>query len=179
MEITASYWESRIKTYGFQKATDLSLVELTATVRGVESLGRAFCRMSDLGIEFHLVFSGLSAERFLKGYLLMGRERETLLTEFMGRRDSGAEGVRVHVISPVDLVFFHGPHFADRYGIMDASLQALASRGLHIMASVCSGSCVYIVVPQGKAEEAASALSEAFEVPKVVRPSNRGSHAVT
>ena len=42
MEIIASYWEPRIKTYGFQKVVDLSLVEVTPGQGGMESLGLAF-----------------------------------------------------------------------------------------------------------------------------------------
>jgi aspartokinase len=179
METTAAYRESRIKTYGFQKVTDLSLVEVTAVGQGMESLGSALYRLGELGIEFHLVFSGLSSEKGPKSYLLMGRERETILSEFMGERGLAEPRILLRVTSPVELVFFHGPHFADRYGILDASLQALAAKGLNIMASACSGSCVYLVVPGGKADETASALSEAFDVPKVVRPLHRESHVST
>ena len=33
-------------------------------------------------------------------------------------------------------------------------------------ATACSGSCIYIVLPKGKSEEAVLALSEVFEIPK-------------
>jgi len=175
MEITAAYWEPRIKTYGFQKVTDLSLVEMTAVDQGMESLGLALRRLGDLGIEFHLVFSGMSDRGFPKGYLLTGREREEILSGFMHPEGSVEPGVLFRLVSPVELVFFQGPHFADRYGIMDASLQALTAKGIHIMASACSGSCVYLVVPGGKADETVAALSEAFDVPKPDRNGKGGN----
>jgi len=33
-------------------------------------------------------------------------------------------------------------------------------------AAACSGSCIYIVLPEGKSEEAVAALSEVFEIPR-------------
>ncbi|MBN1102001.1 MAG: hypothetical protein JXL84_01165 [Deltaproteobacteria bacterium] len=179
MEITAAYRESRIKTYGFQKVMGLSLVEVTALGRGMESLGRALYRLGELGIEFHLVFSGVSDKGFPKGYLLMGREWEELLSGYMPPGGSVEPGVLLRIVSPVEMVYFHGPHFADRYGIVDASVQALAVKGLHIMASACSGSCVYLVVPEGMADKTAAALSEAFDVPKPARNVKRGNRVST
>ena len=57
LETKAAYWEPRIKTYGFQRMTGLSLVEMTVPRAGIESLGAAFCRLADAGVDFHLVFS--------------------------------------------------------------------------------------------------------------------------
>lgn len=36
-----------------------------------------------------------------------------------------------------------------------------------MMAVVCSGACIYIVLPEGKSEEAGRVLAETFEIPKV------------
>jgi hypothetical protein len=69
----------------------------------------------------------------------------------------------------VELVLFQGPHYGERFGIVDASLQALAAKGLNLLASACSGSCVYLVVPQGTADDVVSALSDSFDVPKAAR----------
>jgi hypothetical protein len=67
---------------------------------------------------------------------------------------------------PVEMVFFQGPHFGDRYGIVDTTLAALAARGLRVTALVCSGSCIYVVLPEGGSQEALLALSEVFEIPR-------------
>lgn len=169
MEIIASYWEPRIKTYGFQKVTDLSLVEVTSGLHGLESLGLALYRMGELGIDFHLVFSSSSAEKPWKSYLLTGRHWDERLSGFIGEGDGREPEALFHVVCPVELVLFQGPHYGDRFGIVDASLQALAAKGLSILASACSGSCVYLVVPEGAADLVVSALSEAFDVPKAAR----------
>jgi hypothetical protein len=169
MEIKASYWEPRIKTYGFQKVTGLSLVEVATGTYGMESLGLALHRLGEWGIDFHLVFSTASSERPGKSYLLTGRDSGERLSGLAAQGEGSNQEVLPHVVCPVELVFFQGPHYGDRYGILDASLQALADRELAIVASVCSGSCVYLVVPEGKAGDVVTALSQVFDVPKAER----------
>jgi aspartokinase len=67
--------------------------------------------------------------------------------------------------SPVELISFQGPHFADRYGIADSAFKALDNQGIPIIIAACSGAAVYIVLPENKLHEARFFLSEAFEVP--------------
>jgi aspartokinase len=45
------------------------------------------------------------------------------------------------------------------------TVRALACKGITINATACSGACIYIVLPEGKSEEAVKALRESFEVP--------------
>src|SRR4030042_534262 len=70
METKAAYWEPRIKTYGFQRMTGLSLVETKVRSAGIESLGQVFCRLAEAGVGFHLVFSRPSFQG-LEGSLLV------------------------------------------------------------------------------------------------------------
>ena len=71
----------------------------------------------------------------------------------------------MQVEAPVELIYFQGPHFGDRYGIADAALGALADAKVPLRAMACSGASVYIVVPEGFARQAGKALSQAFIVP--------------
>ena len=59
----------------------------------------------------------------------------------------------------------YGPHFGDRYGIADSVFRTLTANSVPILAAGCSGSAVYLVLPQGRAQDARQFLSEAFEVP--------------
>lgn len=174
MEIIASYWEPRIKTYGFQKVVDLSLVEVTPGPDGMESLGLALYRLGEGGIDFQLVFSDPSAETPWRTYFLTGRHGIEGLSGLIRQGGEGAQEGMFRVISPVELVLFQGPHYGDRFGVVDASLQALAAGGLRMVASVCTGSCVCLVVPEGTADRVVSALSECFDVPKAARREPKG-----
>ena len=164
METRAAYWEPRIKTYGFQRVGDLSLFEITVPKTRIDLLGRAFCRLGEAGVGFHLVFSR-SSPQGLEVFLLSPAQGAKVIEEHMQElvedTDKG-----VGRTSPAEMVFFQGPHFGDRCGILDTALRALAARGIKMTATACSGSCIYIVLPKGKSEEAVAALSEVFEIPK-------------
>ena len=69
------------------------------------------------------------------------------------------------VQSYVELIHFQGPHYSDRYGIAYAAIKAIGSKGITIMASGCSVSCVYLVLAEGQGEVALEILKEKFEVP--------------
>jgi len=164
LETRAAYWESRIKTYGFQRVTDLSLFEITVGRARIDSLGRALCRLGDAGIGFHLVFSRTSL-RGLEVSLLVTAQWAKVIEERMQEFVEGTDGVTRRT-SPAEMVFFQGPHFGDRYGIVDTALRALAAKGIKMTATACSGSCIYIVLPEGQSEEAVVALSEVFDIPR-------------
>ena len=65
---------------------------------------------------------------------------------------------------PVGIIFFHGPHFGDRYGIADATLAALSKAHVKVIASGCSSSSVYMVLSQDDLERAEEVLREPLEV---------------
>jgi aspartokinase len=164
LETRAAYWEPRIKTYGFQRVADLSLFEISVRRASIDSLGRAFCRLGDAGVGFHLVFSRPSS-RGLEVLLLAPAQWAKVIEANLQELVEGTDEV-IGRTSPAEMVFFQGPHFGDRYGIVDTALRALAARGIKMTATACSGSCIYIVLPEGKSGEAVVALSEVFEIPK-------------
>ena len=71
----------------------------------------------------------------------------------------------IQTTSPVELVYFHGPHFGDRYGIADTALGTLRRKGLPILAAGCTGASVYIVVPEQRSAEIKQILSDVFDTP--------------
>lgn len=164
METKAAYRESRIKTYGFQRMTGLSLVRITVHRTEMESLGQAFCRLGEEGIGFLLVFSQ-HREQAMEICLVVTAERAGLIEERLKEFLTGTDRV-VRPGVPSEMVFFQGPHFGDRYGILEAAVRGLAARRVKMTAAACSGSCIYIVLPEGKSEEAVATLSELFEIPR-------------
>ena len=164
LETRATYWESRIKTYGFQRVTDLCLFEMTVGRAEIDSLGRAFCRLGDAGVGFHLVSSRPSS-RGLEVLLLAPAQWAKVIEEHLKELAEGSEKSG-GLCSSAEILFFQGPHFGDRCGIVDTTLQALAAKKVRMTAMVCSGSCIYVILPVGRSEEALLALSEVFEIPK-------------
>ncbi|MDY6851554.1 MAG: hypothetical protein SV487_05705 [Thermodesulfobacteriota bacterium] len=163
METIAVYWEPKIKTYGFQYASDLCMLELSFQFGQMAAWGLRIQELGELGISFDLVLVQQSGGQGLEFYLVFPRQWEdSALNYFHQIIQEKGPGV-VRTFSPVDLIHFSGPHFGDRYGIAEAAFTALANRGVPVLASACSASCIYLVLPEKRAEEAGEALAEVFE----------------
>jgi aspartokinase len=86
--------------------------------------------------------------------------RQTL--EFQGMAEYG---ISVRVRQPVDVLFFHGPHFQDRYGIAEAAFRTVNRQRISLHAAGCTGTSIYLVLDGGKGPLAKEMLSESFTVP--------------
>lgn len=63
----------------------------------------------------------------------------------------------------VDILFLHGPHFQERYGIL---LEALAALGSLPIATACAGTTIYLVFSRSKSKAAHEILTTTFLTPK-------------
>jgi len=165
METIAVYWESRIKTYGFRDTLDLSFLELGFQSGRLPEWGLVIHEMGDAGISFELVVIQYGGEKDLRVYLLFKRKWEEKVINHIFRAIWKDEGETFHITSPVELIFFFGPHFGDRYGIADSAFRALTHKDITIIASGFSGSAVYLILPEGTAQDATALLNETFEIP--------------
>jgi hypothetical protein len=82
------------------------------------------------------------------------------------RYQDNGPGLDLRMESPVEMIFFYGPHFGDRYGIADTALGILREKGLPIIAAGCTGASVYIILPENCAAKARDVLSDSFDTPK-------------
>ncbi len=158
METIAIYWEPIIKTYGIEVRSGLSLVTIPLRmtrpdpgplhyleeIKNCGNLSVYFAAPSpDQSLRLHLLFEGSPPAPF-----------------------SGADLPRGALVeAPVELIYLHGPHYGDRYGIADAAMGALAEVKVPLIAMACSSSSIHMVVADGDARHAATGLSRAFVVP--------------
>ena len=160
METIAVYRESRIRTYGFQRIPDLALIQLSCTMDTIQSLGEilseptlhiksaSFMAVQGWGQEISLVFCVPVEE--VKG---LDRALKKI-----------SRSIKQDYIYPVGIIFFHGPHFGDRYGIADTTFSCLAKAKIRVIASGCSSSSVYLVFAQNDIDRAEGILAQTFEV---------------
>jgi aspartokinase len=165
VETTATYWEARIKTYGFHRVTDLCLFNVSLENLEISRLGHTLCRMGEEGIPLVLTFSQVTSQGLKASFVVSRLFERPVRDRLQEAVHPDGEGVALQVF-PVEVIFFYGPHFGDRYGIAEAALQSLAEDGIHPTATACSGSCVYLVLPEGRSDEAVRVLSEAFDIPR-------------
>jgi len=161
-ETAAVYWEPVIKIYGASEKKDLVM----ATAELEKS------RLAQLGVELQAVQQG--AGRFEMA--LMQRIDETtyklLLLYERNMVDSyDALFSRCETIisareqRPAELLYLHGPHFHDRYGVAAAALKNLQKKQHELFALGCAGTSIYLITPRKKAQLCAAALEKIFIVP--------------
>ena len=165
MDTIAVYWEPKIKTYGIAEKAGLSMVSFSLFTSGPISEEGWLRRAYSTTGEFLLVFARPSTQRGLRLHLLFeGRPSSHLLEEFSGVA-GGRESSGLRVDADVELVYFQGPHFGDRYGIADAAFGTLLGANVSVLAAACTGASIYIVMPKNSINAARKALSKAFVVP--------------
>ena len=165
METIAVYCEPVIKTYGFLVKTGLSLMRISYPADQMTAWGERI-QKSDLksGCLLMAVGHAFDGKRIHLSLLFENstidgdkNNLETLLKK--------EPRTSLHVDNPVELIYFQGPHYGDRYGIADAAFRPFTKKMLTILACGCTGASIYIVVPENKAQIAVNLLSEKFAVP--------------
>jgi len=165
MEIAAVYWESKIKMYGFNEAVDLSMLKMTFAADQMAETGVCISRLDDLGIRFRLALAQHDDSQKINIYLLSGDQWDDTVLKLIKQEIGPDTADSARVESPVELVYFQGPHFGDRYGIAFSAFSMLESHHIDILLAGCSGSAIYLVLPKNGIERARPFLSEIFEVP--------------
>lgn len=163
VETAAVYWEPVIKIYGSSIKKDL----LITTAHVPES------RLSKLGTQLQAVGNGRGVfEMALMQRIDDKTYKVGLLYE--KRRVEAYRGLfnpSVALFSAIEhrnaeLLYLHGPHFHDRYGVASAALSNLQKEECALFAVGCSGTSIYLITPEKKAQCSADALEKIFIVPK-------------
>ncbi|MGB5987801.1 MAG: hypothetical protein WBG37_21020 [Desulfobacterales bacterium] len=161
METIAIYWEPVIKTYGILERSGLSLVTLPISSAAPDSRATGYLEAASTWDNVKIVFASSNSPGGLSLKILVDGPPPQPLGD-----NEPPPGL--YIEAPVELVYFQGPHFGDRYGIADTALGALADHGLSLKAMVCAGASVYLVMAPGGARKAGQILSQAFVVPTSV-----------
>lgn len=162
LETVAVYWEPVIKMYGASVKTDLVM----ATAHLAQS------QLAQLGTELQVAHGG--ERRFEMAFMQriddttykLGMLYENTLAEsyhtLFNRCKTIFSGLEQR---PAELLYMHGPHFQDRYGVASAALKNLQKKQDELFAVGCAGTSIYLITPRKKAHLSATALEKIFIVP--------------
>lgn len=165
METIAVYWESKIRVYGLTRQTGLSLHTLHFPAGRLAYWGGRVKGLTAAGGGFELVnLQTVSAGTLQLCLLLSDTGSEIPVRQLLEEGLADEEATSLQTIAPVALIYLHGPHFQDRYGIAEAALSPLQEAGIPVLATGCSGASVYLAVPEDRADETASRLAETFVI---------------
>lgn len=106
------------------------------------------------------------ADRMKLSVVIEPSGRDTLLN-LMNDWFDGEQSTRFMMEDQVDMVFLHGPHFQDRFGIADTAFSALANNNIRIMLSGCAGTSMYLVFAGGEGSAAMKILTDTFLIPTI------------
>ena len=163
METIAVYWEPKIRIYGLTIETGLSLYTLTFPVARLVCWGGVIRSLGLKGTEFLLVnLQQASAGTMQLCLVPMAGAGAADVAKLLAKGLENQTVDHLQVTEAVELIYLHGPHFQDRYGIAEAALRPLHNAGIPILSAGCAGTSVSIVVSEHRAREVATCLAETF-----------------
>ena len=159
METIAVYWESRIKTYGFNKVDNLFLFEFYYPAKKATELGKILSNDNFQDTKTKFIVAQESNNGISLVFCLPekeGRDFHNSLKKILSLQS-------YRYLYPVGILFFHGPHFGDRYGIADAAFSSLLEADIKIISSGCSSASVFLVVAEDDLNRAEEVLGKTFD----------------
>ena len=165
METIAVYWESRVKIYSITELTGLTLAHLTFPSAISAQWGNRLIELEAVIPRFELVIQDYIDTALSRVSLLFTRSVQEEV-EKMAEKWMNEPFTSLEFSAPLEMVFLHGPHFQDRYGIVDIAFSALQQKNIDIIAAGCAGTTVYIVLPDQMSHVAKSVLTDTFFIPE-------------
>lgn len=163
METIAVYWEPKIRVYGVSTCDGLALYTVVVPAAGKNRGSGWVAELEAVGVSFQLVSQQvLAGGEMLLQVVLQAQGREEEIGGVIDRGCGSAGSWRRQ--SPVVMIYLHGPHFQDRYGIAEAAVGPLMQADIPLLAAGCTGTSIYLVVPDGHAEQAVAALGTTFVI---------------
>lgn len=166
METIAVYWEPVIRVYGFELIKDAELIKFRVPIAKIGQFGRQISHLSTTGSVFVLTVLQYIAPNWAEICCVMKKEHHlkclVKIADFVQEIDELA----IDSQSGIDVLFFHGPHFQDRYGIIAAAMEVLLDQETTLHLAGCAGTSIYLIIPGGTAEKTKTALAAAFTIPQ-------------
>jgi len=167
METVAIYWEPTIKTYGFEEVSDVSLVRMASD--DLAKIGALIHDLDPVKNEFALLWNDNDTQNNTQNDKkaiclgVPGKDR-CQVVELLKQKCLSENIDFIGETYPVGIVYFHGPHYGDRYGIAATVFKTLDGE-VKILAAGFSGAAVYLVFPGDDVKIAISLLSQTFVTP--------------
>ncbi len=164
METIAVYWESKIKVYGISLKQGLVLVQITVPCDHIEIIGEKLLCLDDSVYRFEFITQDYIDSHYLRLNIVLDESNwsaaRTQIEQF-----TAVDGCTLNILTSMELVFLHGPHFQDRYGIADAVFSSLVQEQIDIITAGCAGTSVYLLLREGFGLQAHEVLNKAFIIP--------------
>ncbi len=163
METIAVYWEPKIRIYGLTMEAGVSLYTLLFPIDRLSFWSGVVRNLEDKGREFLLVNLQSASPAAMQLCLILKKGiRPHLIRDVLLQKVEQEKDTSLEVIAGIELLYLHGPHFQDRYGIIEAVLTPLQHAGIPLLCAGCAGTSVYLAVSEHRGKDAATCLAETF-----------------
>jgi aspartokinase len=169
METAARYTESKIKTYGFETKRNLCLCEFSLGPDQFMQMNRKGANLNMDTIPFEMVLIEPSDDDQYRHSIVVSNHHRNTIGQIISDMNPQHIDIDIRFTAPVELLYFFGPHFGDRFGIADFTYKALAESKIPLIASAFSSSSIFLVLPEHCAAKAKTVFSNRFEIPKTVQ----------
>lgn len=175
METVAVFWESKIRTYGFELREGLTLMEVALSAEGAVAWGSVLSELAEQCCRFEWVAAKTIQGSNLHFRVVCDASNAEILKGLMVAPTTQAAPWPNESPTLVDMIRFHGPHYGDRYGIADFALEALAKADIVPIVMTCAISGISLVMAAGVGSRAVQVLEAAFEIPRKTRSDRKRS----
>jgi hypothetical protein len=174
-ETSAEYVEAKVRTYGINAKSGLTLCSLIISGEALADWGARIRVLEDCGLRFAFTSAETLPDGRIRLFFLSdgetaGSEPAAASVNMNGCPSmlssvlDGADG-EMAIVPEVCLISLQGPHFGDRYGIGDYAFSVLMRESVPLLLAACVGAMIYIVVPDAAKQQSKSLLSQVFETP--------------
>jgi aspartokinase len=168
LETIAVYKEERVKIYGITKKTGLTLVIIGFPASRIEQWGQLIVLIENHVERFELVTYHATNKSMTELHMVFDQKKIDLLNDVLKKWVGTNQQAEFRLKQPVDILYLHGPHFQDRFGIADIAFNALLRNGIEILVSGCAGTSMYLVTPASQGQDVKKILAETFLIPTSV-----------
>lgn len=170
METIAVYWEDKVRTYGFEVKEKLAACRFDLETPRLTEVARCLSQWPETDGAYRWVYALPGNPGHLDLWLICDEAFCPALEAFAERLRRSNPAFVADIHHPVDMVVFQGPHYGDRYGIADFTLNALKTHRIPWLAMNCCISSVSLLLPDRWGQRAKQLLSCVYEIPTTKSP---------
>jgi aspartokinase len=163
-EVVATYQEKHPKIYGLEYQDHQELLHISLEASNMSTLGAAFQGVSHHGLDLTFLVAGRSRGKIDAMDLCLPLTKRGSNKENIAR---ALDPIQIEVHDSVGTFSMNGPHFGDRYGIVQDLLIALETAGVNLMGLSCTIASITGVVPSSHLALTIRAIQDCFHVPSV------------
>jgi aspartokinase len=169
-DVRLSYHEEVISIFGIAHRTNFDQWNVTLPLERLKNFEMALSSLNQfqLGMPFLVSISPPGEDDIYFSFLLEAAHHIKVARTFA----EALPDVRFSCLAPVALLFFHGPHFGDRYGIANALVKVLRKARITLLALSCAVASISLVVRACDLDQTIEALGSVFQTP-AAQPRNR------